>query len=173
MFGSGRTMGLVFMMVGVIMACGGTVGLLLIRFAYPPESSEQLSFWILMPLLIAVSLVSYGFLRYQSGQKTLHELETIQKQKQILHILKANGQVKIDDIAHNLSTSTHEISRLILDLVNQDLLHGYIDQQNNILYTKHKVVIQGATHCPHCGAEQTFQGKGVIKCRHCEAEILL
>lgn len=171
MLGSGRTVGVAIMVAGLLVACGGTAISAVAVNADDDDSVSQMMLWI-VPWLIAGPIVGMGITRFKRGRETLRELETIKKQKKILQMIKPQG-VSIGEIGQAIQANTEEVKYLICDLVNQDLFHGYIDQENKILHSKHKIVLQGATHCPLCRGEQIFDGKGIIECRHCDAEILL
>ena len=170
MFGSGRTIGIVFIVAGTLVACGGSAMSAVTNY---PKSTEHPLPMVALPFVLGVSVVGVGVVSFRRGCRTLHELATIQKQKKLLGMLRHQGWVNISDLAQTLQTNTDGIQYLVDDLVEQGLFHGYFDWQANKLYSKHHVVLQGATHCPSCGGRQTFAGKGTIPCRHCNVQVLL
>ncbi|MEM7030018.1 MAG: hypothetical protein AAF629_10675 [Chloroflexota bacterium] len=170
MFGSGRTIGIVFIIAGTLVACGGSAMSAVTNY---PESTEKPLPIMAIPLAAGLSVVGFGFFSFRRGCRTLHELATIQKQKKLLGMLRHEGWVDINDLARELQTDTNDIQYLVNDLVEQGLFHGYFDWQASKLFSKHQVVLQGATHCPSCGGQQTFSGRGMIPCRHCDVQVLL
>jgi len=173
MFGSGRSIGIVLMATGVIVACGGSAVSVAAMGASYHKTTGGMMLWIVLPWFAAGPLFGFGAIQFFRGRKALRELATIQKQKKILTMIRPQGRVRISEIVQELQTSPDEVKHLIYDLVGQDLLHGYVDWNDDMLCSKHILVLQGATHCPRCGGEQTFVGKGVVKCRHCDVQVLL
>jgi hypothetical protein len=173
MLGSGRTVGLFVIGGGVLFACTGMVfTALTVRVSSNMASSWMVAGFILS-LIIPYPIIRFGVRRFNRGQKILQELSTIKKQKKLLIMVKDQGQVNIHDAARALRVDSNEVKRLVYDLVGKQLFHGYINWDNSVLYSKHAVLLQGATHCPSCGAEQHFSGRGILQCHHCKAQVFL
>ncbi len=173
MFGSGRTVGIIIIVGGILLACGGSAISIASVSADPNGSLGGSILGVIISLIIAFPIIGLGAFLFWRGQKEIKELVTIQKQKQILNMVKTQGQVGISDMVMELESDTEEVKQLIYDLVGKGLFHGYINWDEAILYSTQASALQGSTHCPNCGGEQEFAGKGIIQCRHCGAQIFL
>ncbi len=173
MFGSGRTVGLVAILGGVLFGCTGTTLSVAVANGDVGGMPDKMILGIALSLLISAFVTGFGTLLFRRGRKELRQLATIKKQKRILNMVRSQGHVEISKIVSELGANMNEVKYLIYDLVDEDLFHGFIDWDDAILYSRHTVVLQGATHCPNCYGEQKFVGKGIIQCRHCGAQVFL
>jgi len=173
MFGSGRTIGAIIILGGLLVACGGSTLAVVSVSADPNGTAGGIILGVVLSLLIATPLIGGGGVLFWRGKKELAELDRIQKQKGILNMIKAQGQVDIGDVVLELDIDTEEVKSLIYDLVGKGLFHGYINWDDGILYSRQVSTLQGSTTCPNCGGEQEFVGKGIVQCRYCGAQVFL
>ena len=173
MFGSGRTVGLIILAGGFLIACGGSLVSVVSVQADPEGTVGGMVLGVVLSLLVAAPVAGVGAFLFWRGRKELGELAQIKKQKTILNMVKTQGQVDVREVALELKTTQDEVQSLIYDLVGKGLFHGYINWDDGILYSRQASALQGATTCPNCGGEQEFVGQGIIQCRHCGAQIFL
>ncbi len=173
MFGSGRTIGVIIIVGGLLLACGGiSVSVVSVSM----DANGSLGGMILgtvLSLLVAAPIVGLGVFLFWRGKQELTELAQIKQQKTILNMVKTQGQVDVNEVALELGSDSDEVRTLIYDLVGKGLFHGYINWDDGVLYSKQASALQGATICPNCGGDQEFVGQGIIQCRHCGAQIFL
>ena len=173
MFGSGKTVGIIVIVGGLLLACGGSAASIFAVQSDPQGSTGGMVLGVVLSLLVAFPIMGIGGFLFWRGNKELDELAMIRQQKTILNMVKTQGQVDISEIVLELKSDTETVKGLIYDLVGKDLFHGYINWDDGVLYSRQASALQGATQCPNCGGEQVFAGKGIIQCRHCGAQIFL
>lgn len=173
MFGSGRTIGIIVILAGLLLACAGSAVVVVSVQMDPNGTMGGIVLGVVLTLLVAAPIVGVGVYLFVRGRKELAELAQIKKQKTILNMVKTQGQVDIQDIVLELDSTTENVQQLIYDLVGKGLFHGYINWDDAVLYSKQASALQGMQTCPNCGGEQEFVGKGVVQCRHCGAQIFL
>ena len=173
MFGSGRTVGILIVIGGFILACGGIAVSIASVSVDPNGTAGGMVLGVVLSLLVAAPVIGFGVFLFWRGRKELIELTRIKKQKTILNMVKTQGQVDVSEVALELGVSSEDVKTLIYDLVGKGLFHGYINWDDGILYSRQASALQGATTCPNCGGQQEFVGKGIIQCRHCGAQIFL
>lgn len=174
MRGSGRTIGIILIVLGVA-ACG-MVGLW--------AAAEMASSDALTPggaalalacvfFLIAAPLIGVGAYLVVRGQREARELAEVDKQRQLLNIVLTRGQVTIADLVLELRSTSDQVKAWIYDLVGKGLFSGYINWSDGVLYSRQASQMRDGKKCPNCGGEQAFSGKGVITCRYCGSELFL
>ena len=173
MFGSGRTVGGIIIIGGALFACiGSAVSVISVQID-PQGSFGGMALGVGISVLVAAPIVGLGGYLFWRGRKELAELAQIKQQKLILNMVKTQGQADIQEMVFELKADTETVQKLIYDLVGKGLFHGYINWDDGILYSKQASALQGMTTCPNCGGDQEFVGKGIVKCRHCGAQIFL
>ena len=94
------------------------------------------------------------------------------KERQLLGMVRAQGQVSIADVAIELDASRDQVKAWVYDLVDKGLFAGYTDWREGLLYSRDAAQLRG-NRCPNCGGELKLAGKGTIKCPFCDAEVFL
>ena len=87
-------------------------------------------------------------------------------------MIRAQGQVNIDDVAIELDVSRAQVKAWVYDLVDKGLFAGYTDWKVGTLYSRDAARLRGK-RCPNCGGEVELAGKGTIVCPFCDAEVFL
>ena len=125
--------------------------------------------------LLALSLPQLGFGAYllMRGQQEAAVAETAGKQRQLLGMVKARGQVQIADLAIELRTSRDELQKMIYELVNMGLYSGYINWAEGTLYSSQASELRQLDRCKNCSGQLELAGKGVIRCPYCGTEYFL
>jgi hypothetical protein len=95
------------------------------------------------------------------------------KQRQMLGMIKARGQVNIADLAIDLRTSRDEVQRMVYELVNMGLYSGYVNWSEGTLYSSEASELRTLDRCKNCSGQLELAGKGVIRCPFCGTEYFL
>lgn len=173
MFGSGRTVGIIIILAGLLLACGGAAASVSSVYFSADGTKGGMVLGVVLSLLVATPVLGLGVFLFWRGRNELAELAQIKKQKKILNMVKTQGQVEISEVVFELKTTTDEVKSLIYDLVGKGLFHGYINWDEGTLYSRQASALQGSTTCPNCGGDQEFAGQGIVQCRHCGAQVFL
>ncbi|OQY26511.1 MAG: hypothetical protein B6243_14120 [Anaerolineaceae bacterium 4572_5.2] len=133
MFGSGRTVGMLIIIGGFILACGGIAVSMASVSVDPNGTAGGMVLGVVLSLLVAAPVIGFGAFLFWRGKKELTELTRIKKQKTILNMVKTQGQVDVNEVALELGATSEGVRTLIYDLVGKGLFHGYIMRRANIL----------------------------------------
>lgn len=169
---SGRTVGIILIIVGIVIFLGCAAVSLASSLTAESGSMGGAVLGLVGALFIGVLPVAGGiFLLVRSRSEAALQADQA-RQRKILDMVKTRGQVDIDDLVFELQVSTDQIRDDVYRLVGLGLFTGYVNWDKGILYSQEASQLTGNT-CPNCGGEQTFAGKGVIACQYCGAEIFL
>lgn len=118
-------------------------------------------------------LVGFGIYLYQRGGEEAKDQSTMQKQRQLLDILKSRGQVGVHDMALEMNVSVDSVQDMVHQLVGLQVFSGYANWKDGILYSEEASNLRELKQCRNCGGEITLAGKGVMVCRFCGTEYFL
>jgi len=133
---------------------------------------------------VPVNQVS-GLLRDVSSRKniTLHQEDAYErvystaalekKLTQLLGRIKARGQIRLDELANELHVPQELLKEWLYMLVQRNKFTGYINWNDNTIYSTEAKNLGTAGRCPQCGGALGLAGKGIIHCQHCGAEVFL
>ncbi len=152
--GAGAVVVIGLAVLGVFSAAGFGVGVILLAV-------------ISLPLLGAGA-----FLLVKSRQEGQDEA-VVAKQRKILDMVSARGQVSIADVALELKASRDQVQSWVYNLVGLGLFSGYINWNDGTLYSAQAAQLRDLTTCKKCGGQVSLAGKGVIKCQYCGTEYFL
>jgi hypothetical protein len=96
-----------------------------------------------------------------------------ERQTRLAAIVSARGQIRMEDLAHELSAPRELTRTWMYELVKRGEFSGYINWDEGVLYSREARRLTEAGRCPHCSGELALAGKGVIRCRYCSSEIFL
>lgn len=169
----GKTLGIILIIGGIVV---GAIIVVLMN-VYRAEGSltaGAATLGIVIGLLV-LSLPQLGFGAYllMRDRQEAAVAESAGKQRQMLGMIKARGQVSIADLAIELRISRDEVQRLLYELVNMGLYSGYINWTEGTLYSSEASELRNLDRCKNCSGQLELAGKGVIRCPFCGTEYFL
>jgi len=164
---TGKIIGLILIVVGIVI---GLVGMLVGVTA--AESRGGAALGIACAIVLAIPLIGVGVFMLIRGQREAVEFAEVEKERKLLGMVQAQGQVKISDVALELKATRDQVKAWVYDLVHKGLFAGYINWDEGTLYSRDAAQLHG-NKCPSCGGELELAGKGTVKCPYCGAEIFL
>lgn len=169
----GKTVGLILVAVGIILAIA--LGLWLF-FAYQEntiEASGAAFGGAIFAGVLVLPLVGGGLFLMKKGADEERDLSRVREQRKLLDMVKTRGQVAVSDLVLELNATTEKVRNDIYDLVGRGLFSGYVDWDKGVLYSVDASALSGQSNCPNCGGKVELAGKGIIKCPYCGSEIFL
>jgi len=171
---TGKTVGIILIVVGLGVCV--VAGAWLVASAAGPESNLALSGAILggaLAFIIAAPAIGVGVFLLVRGRRESVEMAEVEKEQQLLGMIRTQGQVSISEAAIELDVDRSRIESWIYDLVDKELFAGYVNWDERMLYSRDASQMRGQNRCPNCGGEVELAGKGVVKCPYCGVEIFL
>lgn len=177
--GSGRLVGIILAVVGVGIAVIG--GLWLASQVQVYATSEGVTglssggallggFLLFIPVAL---LVGFGVFSYLRGGVREQEESVMQKQRQLLDIIKSRGQVSVNDVALEMHVPVDSVRDMVHQLVGLQVFSGYINWKDGTLFSSDASQLRQLDHCKNCGGELTLAGKGIVVCKFCGTEYFL
>jgi hypothetical protein len=118
-------------------------------------------------------LVGFGIFLYMRGGREAEEESLMQKQRQLLDLVKTRGQVGVNDLAIDMKVSVDQIKDMVRQLVGLQVFSGFVNWDDGILYSSDASKLRDLKNCEKCGAPITLAGKGVVVCKYCGTEYFL
>lgn len=170
--GSGRTIGIIMIVVGI------AIGLIAaLFFSSGLAQGRQLAAMVLgfglAFVLVVLPLVGVGGFLFAKGGREAAAIAELARERRVLDMVEAKGQVRVAEAALELDATRDQVKDYIYDLVGKGLFTGYINWDEGVLYSKQASELKGSNKCPNCGGELELAGKGVVRCPYCGAEIFL
>ena len=97
----------------------------------------------------------------------------MQKQRQLLDILKSRGQVSVDNMAMELHVPRDQVQEMVHQLVGLQVFSGYVNWKDGVLFSQEASSLRELDKCKNCGGEIVLAGKGVVVCKYCGTEYFL
>jgi len=166
----GSTIALVF---GILFLIGGiflvVIGLVYLVVGLPENSpQENFSAGIAMticavpPLIIGIVLILYAHLKKKKYEMLLD----------YANFLRAYRRIKISDFARKIGKSEYEAEKIIVKLLENKLINGYIDRNTQEFVTYEAIYQERVENikCPNCGATVSgvFLVGEVVMCPYCK-----
>ncbi len=169
----GKTLGIILIIGGVVVG-GIIVALMTVYRGEGSLTSGAATLGIVIGFLVLV-LPQLGFGAYLlvRGQQEAVVAESAGKQRKMLGMIKAKGQVDIADLAIELRTGRDDIKDMLYELVNMGLYSGYINWDEGKLYSSEASELRTLDRCKNCNGQLELAGKGVIRCPYCGTEYFL
>ncbi|MFN8377123.1 MAG: hypothetical protein U0452_00485 [Anaerolineae bacterium] len=118
-------------------------------------------------------LVGGGIYLFNQGGKEQQRTSEMQRQRQLLDIVKSRGQVSVQDVAVEMGIPVSEVKNLVHQLVGLQVFSGYVNWDEGTLYSVEASQLRTLDKCKNCGGELRLSGKGVVTCRFCGTEYFL
>jgi hypothetical protein len=118
-------------------------------------------------------LVGFGLYMYVKGGHEAEQESVMQKQRQLLDILKSRGQVRIHDMALEMGVNVDTVKAMVYELVGLQVFSGYVNWDKGVLYSSDATKLRELKQCENCGAPIELVGKGVVACKFCGTEYFL
>ncbi len=118
-------------------------------------------------------LVGFGIFLYVRGGQEAEQESVMQKQRQLLDLVKTRGQVEVHDLAIDMKTNVAEIQDMVRQLVGLQVFSGYVNWDDGMLYSSDASKLREMQNCQKCGAPITLAGKGLVVCKYCGTEYFL
>ncbi|MDQ3694940.1 MAG: hypothetical protein M3464_15130 [Chloroflexota bacterium] len=173
MAASGRVVGLVLIVAGVVIGIGVGAWLYLGLQEGNLQGSGAVFGLVLLFGVLVLPLIGGGVYFLLRGQSEAKELAQVQEQRRLLDIISTQGQVSIADLVMEMRSTRDRVQDDLYSLVGRGLFSGYVDWNKGVLYSVEASQLQGRHTCPNCGGQVELAGKGLIKCPFCGAEIFL
>ena len=163
---------------GILLVLGGLVVCLLGAAVTLPRVGNGLDLpaailGLAIAAIVALPLAGIGvFMIVRGGQEAKTDV-VAQKQRRLLDMVSARGQLPISDAAVELQVPRDELKNWIYRLVGLGVFTGYINWDDGILFSAEASQLRDLTRCKKCGGEVKLAGKGVVKCPYCGTEYFL
>ena len=169
----GKTLGVILIIGGIVVGAV-VIALMSVYRSEGSLTSGAATLGIVIGLVVLV-LPQLGFGAYllMRDQQEAVVAESASKQRKMLGMIKAKGQVNIADLAIELRSSRDEIQGMIYELVNMGLYSGYINWSEGTLYSSEASELRTLDRCKNCNGQLELAGKGVIRCPYCGTEYFL
>lgn len=166
--------------IGIILIAGGIiVGIIVVALmvVYYNEGSLSAGAATLGAVLgigvLVLPQLGLGTYMLWKGRQEAATAAQAGKQRELLGIIKARGQVDMDEAAIELQASKDEVHEMLHQLVGMGLYSGYINWDEGVLYSREASKLREITQCLNCGGQLELAGKGVIRCPYCGTEYFL
>lgn len=169
---TGRLIGIILIVIGL------GIALIAGLFIAVQVSSEQMTSTgavvtagvAFIPIAI---FVGFGIFMYVRGGAEAAEESVMQRQRQLLDIVKSRGQVSVSDLALEMKVNTDLVKELVHQLVGLQVFSGYINWNKGVLYSAEASKLRNLKQCENCGGEIQLTGKGIVICKFCGTEYFL
>ena len=172
MIGQGKTIGVIFIIVGLVIALGAAACLTPSLLEGQLRLSGLALGVTLAFVFVTLPLVVVGVFLFVRGQAETRQMAEVIKEKRLLNMVRTRGRLQVDDAAIELDVPREQVKNYLYDLVGKELFTGYINWEEGVLYAREASQMR-TTVCPHCGGKRELVGKGIVKCPYCGSELFL
>lgn len=162
-------------LVGIILGVVG-LGIAIIAGLWIATSTESIGGAAVgagLAFIPVALLVGFGIYLFVRGGAQAQEESVMQKQRQLLDIVKSRGQVSVPDMAMEMRVSVDTVKDMVHQLVGLQVFSGYVNWEDGTLYSAEASNLRQLDRCKNCGGEITLAGKGVVACKFCGTEYFL
>jgi hypothetical protein len=168
---SSKLVGVILTIVGIGVAI--IAGLWLASQAAAGTSSGGVIIGAGLAFIPVALFVGFGIYLFVRGGSEAQQESIMQKQRQLLDILKSRGQVSVNDMALEMQVTPNTVKDMVHQLVGLQVFSGYINWDNGVLYSSDAKELSTLSKCKNCGGEITLAGKGVFVCKYCGTEYFI
>ena len=169
---TGRLVGIILMVVGfgVAVIAGLWLAVMISNQQMAADAAVVGAGLAFIPVAL---LVGFGIYMYVQGGKEAVEESAMEKQRQLLDIVKSRGEVSVSDLAIEMGVTADDVKSMVHSLVGLQVFSGYINWDKGVLYSSDASSLRGLEKCKNCGGEIHLVGKGVVTCKFCGTEYFL
>jgi hypothetical protein len=169
----GKTIGLILIAGGIIIGIIITVLMLVYKGEGLLTASGAALGIVLGFLVLVLPQLGFGAFLFWKGGQDAAITARAQKQRQLLDIVKTQGQIGISDLVIELNSSRDKVQQMLYQLVGMGLFSGYVNWDEGMLYSRQARELRQLKNCEVCNGELELAGKGVIRCPFCGTEYFL
>jgi hypothetical protein len=164
---TGQKQGALAIALGFILT---TIAGLILAFLVNDTTGLLLSTGI--AFLLIAPILGFGIYRYAQSteEESLILADEMEKPRQLLDILRTQGQADIETLSQELGSSHAEIKTMIDDLARLELLSGIVNWDDGIIAMIEPDVLNFLEICKYCQNAITLKGSGRTICPHCGTE---
>jgi hypothetical protein len=168
---SGRLVGIILIVVGIGVAL--IAGLWTAAQVSQGMSSGAAVTTAGVAFIPVALLIGFGIYLFVQGGARAREETVMQKQRQLLDILRSRGQVGVHEMALEMGVPVARVQDMVHQLVGLQVFSGYVNWSDGILYSEEASNLRALDKCKNCGGQITLAGKGIVICRFCGTEYFL
>jgi hypothetical protein len=166
---SGKTIGIVLIVAGVVLLLGAGAWL----SSEGANTTGGRVIGAILAFVIIAPMIGAGIFLFFKGSQEEKAMAEVARQRKLLNIVKTQGQVTISDLVLELDATLDQVQNWIYDLVGKGLYSGYVNWEEGALIGQGASQLRDETRCKHCGGELSLAGKGVVRCPYCGTEYFL
>lgn len=167
-----RTTGIIILLAGVGLLVVGSVFLVVsLSGGGMTAGGAALGFAILF--VVAAPVIGGGVFAMARGRQEASEQVEAEKQRKILDMVQARGQISVSDVIIELQSDLQSVQDMLYKLVGMGVFSGYINWDEGTLYSAEASELHAIQQCKNCGGDVNFAGKGVQQCPYCGTEYFL
>lgn len=171
---SGKLIGFVLVLIGLLIFLGaGAWGLVQMSGEAPEMDSAAFILLMVIAGFFALLFAGGGVIVLRQSAEEAIDQEEAERQRKIMDMVAARGEVEISMVAVELQVSTEEIRSTLERLVGLGVFSGYINWDKDMLYSADASQLREIQQCLNCGGDVKLAGKGVVQCPWCGTEYFL
>ena len=164
----GQTRGIIAISIAFVIATIGGIGL---SFLAVDLSIGQVLTSAFVIFVVIVPFFGYGIYTYarHTQEKSALTNDEMEKPRQLLDLLRQQGQADVDTLAQDLDTTPAVIRGYVDDLVQLALFNGIADWDNGVIAMANPMVMAAIDQCKNCENTLNIQ-TGTTVCVQCGTE---
>jgi len=168
----GRLFGIILMVIG--MGITALAGLFLaVRSTQPEATTMGTVLGAGLAFVVVAPLIGFGLFLYMKGGQDAQQESVMQKQRQLLDIVKSRGEVGVNDVALEMGVKADNVRDMIHQLVGLQVFSGYVNWKDGRLFSADAKLLRDLQKCKNCGGDIQLVGKGTVQCPYCGTEYFL
>ena len=136
MSASGKTIGLILMLAGVVIFVVAAVFIGSGLASHQVQASGAILGIVLFGVLPLLLLGGVGAYLYVQGRAEARELAQVRRKERLLGMIQAQGKVPLGQAMIEMKMSRDDITTAMYELVTQGLFAGYIDWNAQTFYSQ-------------------------------------
>ncbi|PJF22063.1 MAG: hypothetical protein CUN56_07890 [Phototrophicales bacterium] len=126
-----------------------------------------------LAFIVVAPLIGFGLYMWIKGGQEAEQESEMQKQRELLDILRSRGEVRVTDMAVEMGVSVDRIQSMVHQLVGLQVFSGYVNWDDGVLFSAEAKNLRDLDQCKKCGGQIKLAGKGVLHCPYCGTEYFL